>query len=106
MLRGLALRCNMITFQIESSPASDLSPGLVGRMIDDRDVPRADLVSYQLRGRALSIYGGAVLRVAVIGLTATQSRKDRSRAVNYIVSESRGSEATRSESNFSRRPGP
>ena len=60
MLRALVIRCNMVSFQIEiGTPASDLGAGLVGRPIDDRDVPRADLALCQLRGRGLSIAAAA-----------------------------------------------
>jgi hypothetical protein len=50
MLRGLVFRCNMISFQIEiGAPSGDLGKGLVGRPVDTRDVPTADLVLCQLR---------------------------------------------------------
>jgi DNA-binding transcriptional LysR family regulator len=56
MLRGLVFRCNMISFQIEiGAPSGDLGMGLVGCPIDPRDVPTADLVLCQLRGRGLSV---------------------------------------------------
>jgi DNA-binding transcriptional LysR family regulator len=56
MLRGLVFRCNMISFQIEiGAPSGDLGMGLIGCPIDVRDVPTADLVLCQLRGRGLSI---------------------------------------------------
>jgi DNA-binding transcriptional LysR family regulator len=56
MLRGLVYRCNMVSFQIEiGAPGGDLGTGLVGRPIDIRDVPMADLVLCQLRGRGLSV---------------------------------------------------
>jgi DNA-binding transcriptional LysR family regulator len=56
MLRGLVFRCNMISFQIEiGAPSGDLGMGLVGCPIDARDVPTADLVLCQLRGRGLSV---------------------------------------------------
>jgi DNA-binding transcriptional LysR family regulator len=56
MLRGLVFRCNMISFQIEiGAPSGDLGMGLVGCPIDARDVPAADLVLCQLRGRGLSV---------------------------------------------------
>jgi len=54
MLRGLVFRCNMVSFQIEiDAPSSDLGMALVGRPIDTRDVPAADLALYQLRSRDL-----------------------------------------------------
>ncbi len=56
MLRGLVFRCNMISFQIEiGAPSSELGMNLVGRPVDTRDVPMADLVLCQLRGRNLSV---------------------------------------------------
>jgi DNA-binding transcriptional LysR family regulator len=56
MLRGLVFRCNMISFQIEiGAPSGDLGMGLIGCPIDPRDVPTADLVLCQLRGRGLSV---------------------------------------------------
>jgi DNA-binding transcriptional LysR family regulator len=56
MLRGLVFRCNMISFQIEiGAPSGDLGKGLVGRPVDTRDVPTADLVLCQLRGRNLPV---------------------------------------------------
>ncbi|MFS2151680.1 LysR substrate-binding domain-containing protein [Rhizobium sp. Rhizsp42] len=56
MLRGLVLRGNMISFQIEAgAPRQDFGMGLVGRPIDERDIPRSDLVLCQLRGRVLPI---------------------------------------------------
>ena len=46
----------MISFQIEiGAPSGDLGIGLVGRPVDTRDVPTADLVLCQLRGRGLSV---------------------------------------------------
>jgi len=56
MLRGLVLRGNMISFQIEAgAPRQDFGMGLVGRPIDERDIPHSDLVLCQLRGRVLPI---------------------------------------------------
>jgi hypothetical protein len=46
----------MISFQLEiGAPASDLGMGLVSCPIDTRDVPTADLVLCQLRGRELPV---------------------------------------------------
>jgi DNA-binding transcriptional LysR family regulator len=60
MLRGLVHRCNLISFQIEiGAPSGDLGMGLVARPIDSRDVPAAELVLCQLRGRGLSIAAAA-----------------------------------------------
>jgi DNA-binding transcriptional LysR family regulator len=56
MLRGLVFRCNMISFQIEiGAPSGELGLGLTSCPIDTRDVPPADLVLCQLRGRGLSV---------------------------------------------------
>jgi DNA-binding transcriptional LysR family regulator len=56
MLRGLVFRCNMVSFQIEiGAPAGDLGIDLIGCPVDIRDVPAADLVLCQLRGRGLSV---------------------------------------------------
>jgi DNA-binding transcriptional LysR family regulator len=56
MLRGLVFRCNMISFQIEiGAPTGDLGMGLTGRPVDGRDLPTADLVMCQLRGRSLPV---------------------------------------------------
>ena len=56
MLRGLVFRCNMISFQIEiGAPSGELGMGLTGRPVDVRDLPTADLVMCQLRGRSLPV---------------------------------------------------
>jgi hypothetical protein len=56
MLRGLAFRCNLISFQIEiGAPSGDLGIGLTGRPVDVSDLPTADLVLCQLRGRSLPV---------------------------------------------------
>jgi DNA-binding transcriptional LysR family regulator len=56
MLRGLVFRCNMISFQIEiGAPSGELGMGLTGRPVDVRDLPTADLVLCQLRGRSLPV---------------------------------------------------
>ncbi len=55
-LRGMVLRAKLISFQIEiGTMPSGNKLGLVARQIDDRDVPRADLVLGQLRGRNLPV---------------------------------------------------
>jgi DNA-binding transcriptional LysR family regulator len=60
MLRALALRGGLVTFQIEiGAPAADLTPGLVGVPIDERDMPLADLALCQLRGRPLPAMAAA-----------------------------------------------
>jgi DNA-binding transcriptional LysR family regulator len=52
-LRNMVLREKLISFQIEIGAVE--STALVVRQIDDRDVPHADLVLGQLRGRNLSV---------------------------------------------------
>jgi DNA-binding transcriptional LysR family regulator len=54
-LRELARRDKVISFQIKIGTLEDEEHGLIVRDIDDRDVPRADLVFGQLRGRNLSV---------------------------------------------------
>ena len=56
MLRGLVIHAGLISFQIQIGtlpPGNKL--GVVAREIDDRDVPRANLVVGRLRGRNLPI---------------------------------------------------
>ena len=56
MLRGLVLHADLISFQIRIGTMPDGNKfGLVARDIDDRDVPRANLVLGQLRSRNLPI---------------------------------------------------
>jgi DNA-binding transcriptional LysR family regulator len=56
LLRGLVTHANLISFQIRiGTLPEDNKLGLVAREIDDRDVPRADLVLGQLRARNLPI---------------------------------------------------
>jgi hypothetical protein len=46
----------MISFQIEiGAPSGVRGRGLVSRPVDTRDVPTADLVLCQLRGRSLPV---------------------------------------------------
>jgi DNA-binding transcriptional LysR family regulator len=52
-LRNMVLREKLISFQIEIGAVE--SAALVVRQIDDRDVPHADLVLGQLRGRNLPV---------------------------------------------------
>jgi len=54
-LRNLARRDKVISFQIKIGTMDDEDHGLIVRDIDDRDVPRADLVFGQLRGRSLPV---------------------------------------------------
>jgi len=56
LLRGLVLNANLISFQIKIGTMPEGNRlGLVARDIDDRDVPRANLVLGQLRARNLPI---------------------------------------------------
>ncbi len=56
MLRGLVLHADLISFQIRIGTVPDGNKlGVVARDIDDRDVPRANLVLGQLRSRNLPI---------------------------------------------------
>jgi DNA-binding transcriptional LysR family regulator len=73
MLRGLVFSCNMISFQIEiGAPSGDLGMGLTGRPVDVRDLPTADLVLCQLRGRSLPV---AAATFAELMLKSMQSAK-------------------------------
>ncbi len=54
-LRNLARRDKVISFQIKIGTLDSDEHGVVARDIDDRDVPRADLVFGQLRGRSLPV---------------------------------------------------
>jgi DNA-binding transcriptional LysR family regulator len=55
-LRGLVTHANLISFQIRiGTLPEDNKLGLVARDIDDRDVPRANLVLGQLRARNLPV---------------------------------------------------
>src|SRR5215470_10325059 len=56
LLRGLVIHANLISFQIRIGTLPESNKlGLVARDIDDRDVPRANLVFGQLRARNLPI---------------------------------------------------
>jgi len=56
LLRGLVTHANLISFQIRIGTLPDSNRlGVVARDIDDRDVPRANLVLGQLRARNLPI---------------------------------------------------
>lgn len=56
LLRGLVSYGELISFQIKiGAPATNNKLGMVTRDIDDRDVPRANLVLGQLRGRNLPV---------------------------------------------------
>ena len=73
MLRGLVSRGNMISFQIEiGAPSGDLGMGLVGRPIDTRDIPTADLVLCQLRGRSLSVAAATFAEILAKGMRSLE----------------------------------
>jgi DNA-binding transcriptional LysR family regulator len=56
LLRSLVIKANLISFQIRIGTMPDRNRlGLAARDIDDRDVPRANLVLGQLRSRNLPI---------------------------------------------------
>ncbi|TDU00806.1 MULTISPECIES: LysR substrate-binding domain-containing protein [Azorhizobium] len=58
LLRGLVVHCGMISFQIEIGAEPEaMPPGVVVRPVDERDLPGADLVLGQLRGRNLPLAG-------------------------------------------------
>lgn len=73
MLRGLVMRCGMISFQIEiGAPAADADRGLISRLLDDRDVPQADLALCQLRGRSLPVAAAAFAELLTARLKAAR----------------------------------
>lgn len=55
MLRGMVAQAGMISFQIKIGAPAGGKQDVVARDIDDRDVPRANLVLGQLRSRNLPI---------------------------------------------------
>lgn len=58
LLRGLVVHCGFISFQIEVGAQERAMPsGIVVRPVDARDLPRADLVLGQMRGRSLPLAG-------------------------------------------------
>jgi DNA-binding transcriptional LysR family regulator len=75
MLRGLVLKADLISFQIQigTMPAGNVL-GLVARDIDDRDVPRANLVFGQLRARNLPIPAAIFAERLVGALEAMRGR--------------------------------
>lgn len=78
MLRGLVMRCDMISFQIEiGAPAADAGRGLVSRLLDDRDVPQADLALCQLRGRSLPVASAAFAELLTRTLNAGPAEPTR-----------------------------
>ncbi len=58
LLRGLVVHCGFISFQIEVGAQERAMPsGIVVRPVDARDLPPADLVLGQMRGRSLPLAG-------------------------------------------------
>jgi DNA-binding transcriptional LysR family regulator len=76
MLRGLVIRAGMISFQIKigTMPAGNRL-GVIAREIDDREVPRANLVFGQLRGRNLPIATAVFAESLRRTLTAMRSER-------------------------------
>jgi DNA-binding transcriptional LysR family regulator len=75
MLRGLVHRCNVLSFQIEiGAPSDDLGMSLVGIPVDVRDVPTAELVLCQLRGRVLPIAAAAFSEALAGSLQGVRSQ--------------------------------
>ncbi len=76
MLRGLVIRAGLISFQIKigTMPAGNRL-GVVAREIDDRDVPRANLVFGRLRGRNLPIATAVFAESLRRTLTAMRSER-------------------------------
>jgi DNA-binding transcriptional LysR family regulator len=54
-LRGLVRHAGALSFQVEIGTEGRISPDVVARAIDGRDIPRAKLVLAQLRGRSLPL---------------------------------------------------
>jgi DNA-binding transcriptional LysR family regulator len=76
MLRGLVLQANLISFQIRiGAPAGGKE--VVARDIDDRDVPRANLVLGQLRSRNLPIPAAIFAEQLVRALEAMRNERGR-----------------------------
>jgi len=91
MLRGLVFRGNMISFQIEiGAPSGDLGIGLVGCPIDTRDVPTAELVLCQLRGRGLSVAASTFAEILAKSLQDIKPRINRPERVADHPRSSRG----------------
>jgi DNA-binding transcriptional LysR family regulator len=72
LLRGLVQAGVAISFQIEIGATVDAASGLVARRVDDRDLPRADLVLGQLRGRNLPVAAAVFAECLTQSLEALQ----------------------------------
>jgi hypothetical protein len=85
LLRGLVTHANLISFQIRIGTMPENNKlGLVARDIDDRDVPRANLVFGQLRARNLPIPAAVFAEKLVRALEAM--RGETSKTVATAVS--------------------
>jgi DNA-binding transcriptional LysR family regulator len=80
-LRGLVTHANLISFQIGIGTLPENNKlGLVARDIDDRDVPRANLVLGQLRARNLPIPAAIFAEKLVRALEAMRAKPGASGA--------------------------
>ena len=78
-LRGLVIHANLISFQIRIGTMPENNRlGLVARDIDDRDVPRANLVLGQLRARNLPIPAAVFAEKLVRVLEAMRGEPSKS----------------------------
>jgi DNA-binding transcriptional LysR family regulator len=81
LLRGLVTHAGLISFQIRiGTMGEDNGLGLVAREIDDRDVPRANLVLGQLRARNLPIPSAVFAEQLMRALEAMRNRTGRAAA--------------------------
>ena len=81
LLRGLVTHADLISFQIRIGTLPDSNKlGLVARDIDDRDVPRANLVLGQLRARNLPIPAAVFAEQLARVLDAMRNESGRSAA--------------------------
>jgi DNA-binding transcriptional LysR family regulator len=81
LLRGLVTHAKLISFQIRIGTLPDSNRlGLVARDIDDRDVPRANLVLGQLRARNLPIPAAVFAEQLARVLDAMRNESGRSSA--------------------------
>jgi len=82
LLRGLVIHANLISFQIRIGTMPENNKlGLVARDIDDRDVPRANLVLGQLRSRNLPI-PAAIFAERLVRVLETMRGNNRSMAAS------------------------
>jgi DNA-binding transcriptional LysR family regulator len=78
LLRGLVTHANLISFQIRIGTMPENNKlGLVARDIDDRDVPRANLVFGQLRARNLPIPAAVFAEKLVRALEAMRGETSK-----------------------------